>query len=103
MDNTALWKAWEGRVVAGKFPLRQWLGGSDQSAVFLTELGARKAAIKFVAAKVSDDKQLSPWRAAAQRSHPHLVHIFQAGPCAFHGTTLLFPITEHADEHLSQI
>jgi TonB family protein len=103
MDNTALWKAWEGRVVAGKFPLRRWLGGSDQSAVFLTELGARKAAIKLVAAKVSDDKQLSRWRAAAQRSHPHLVHIFEVGRCEFDGTTLLFLVTEYAEEDLSQI
>src|SRR5258708_19922489 len=103
MDNTALWKAWEGRVVAGKFPWRQWLGGSDQSAVFLTELGARKAAIKLVAAKVSDDKQLSRWRAAAQRSHPHLVHIFEVGRCEFHGTTLLFRGPEYAEEDLSQI
>ena len=106
MDNTALWKAWEGRVVAGKFPLRQWLGGSDHSAVFLTEFGrpqARKAAIKLMAAKVSDDKQLSRWRAAAQRSHPHLIHIFEVGRCEFDGTTLLFLVTEYAEEDLSQI
>ncbi len=103
MANTELWKAWEGRVVAGKFPLRRWLGGSDHSAVFLTELGARKAAIKFVAAKVSDDKQLSRWRAAAQRSHPHLIRIFEVGRCEIDGTTLLFLVTECGEEDLSQI
>jgi TonB family protein len=103
MHKTALWKAWEGRVVAGKFPLRQWLGSSDHSAVFLTELGARKAAIKLVAAKVSDDKQLSRWRAAAQRTHPHLIRIFEVGRCEFDDTTLLFLVTEYAEEDLSQI
>ena len=103
MANTELWKAWEGRVVAGKFPLRRWLGGSDHSAVFLTELGARKAAIKFVAAKVSDDKQLSRWRAAAQRSHPHLIRIFEVGRCEIDGTTLLFLVMEYGEEDLSQI
>jgi TonB family protein len=106
MDNTASWKVWEGRVVAGKFPLRRWLGGSDHSAVFLTELGrpqSRKAAIKLVAAKVSDDKQLSRWRAAAQRSHPHLIRIFEVGRCEVDGTTLLFLVTEYAEEDLSQI
>ena len=103
MDNTALWKAWEGRVVAGKFPLRRWLGGSDHSAVFLTERGARKAAIKLVTVTISDDKQLSRWRAAAQRSHPHLIHIFEVGLCEFDGTTLLFLLTEYAEEDLSQI
>src|SRR5258708_29335845 len=103
MDNTELWKAWEGRVVAGKFPLRQWLGGSDHSAVFLYELGARKAAIKFVAAKVSDDKQLSRWRAAAQRSHPHLIRIVEVGRCEIDDTTLLFLATDCGEEDLSQI
>lgn len=103
MHKTALWKAWEGRVAAGKFPLRQWLGGSDHSAVFLTEFGARKAAIKLVAAKVSDDKQLSRWRAAAQRTHPHLIRIFEVGRCEFDDTTLLFLVTEYAEEDLSQI
>ena len=106
MANTALWKAWEGRVVDGRFPLRKWLGGSDHSAVFLTELGrtqTRKAAIKLVAARVSDDAQLSRWRAAARRSHPHLAHIFEVGRCEFDGTTLLFLVTEYAEEDLSQI
>jgi TonB family protein len=71
--------------------------------VFLTELGARKAAIKFVAAKVSDDKQLSRWRAAAQRSHPHLIRIFEVGRCEIDGTTLLFLVMEYGEEDLSQI
>jgi hypothetical protein len=30
-------KQWEGRIVDGKFPLQKWLGGSEHSAVFLTE------------------------------------------------------------------
>ena len=106
MENTASWKAWEGRVVDGKFPLRKWLGGSDHSAVFLTELGSqqgRKAAIKLVAARVTDDQQLSRWRAAAQKSHPHLIHIFETGRCELDGTTLLFLVTDYAEEDLAQI
>ena len=31
------WKQWEGQIVNGTFPLRQYLGGSEHSAVFLTE------------------------------------------------------------------
>jgi TonB family protein len=106
MDNSALWKAWEGRVVDGRFPLRKWLGGTDHSAVFLTEMGRsqpRRAAIKLVAARVSDDAQLSRWRAAARMSHPHLIRIFEVGRCEFDGTTLLFLVTEYAEENLSQI
>src|SRR5579864_611524 len=46
------WKQWEGTIVDGKFRLEQFLGGSDHSAVFLTQPseGGAKAAIKFVPA-----------------------------------------------------
>ena len=61
-------KQWEGKVVNGIFPLRQYLGGSDRSAVYLTEIGGqnpRKAAIKLVEANIADaDIQLARWRLA---------------------------------------
>ena len=53
MSSAEEWRAWEGRVVGGKFPLRTWLGGSDHSAIFLTEQQekpSRKAAIKLIPA-----------------------------------------------------
>ena len=40
MSKPETWKSWEGRVVDGKFRLRQYLGCSDHSAVFLTETPA---------------------------------------------------------------
>lgn len=107
MSNPGEWKKWEGRV-DGKFPLRQWLGGSEHSAVFLTERPgqpSRKAAIKFIAADdaAEADRQLSRWRAAAQHSHPHLMRIYEAGRCRLDGTPLLYLLMEYAEEDLSQI
>ena len=29
---------WKGRVINGKFPLQQYLGGSEHSAIYLTEI-----------------------------------------------------------------
>ncbi len=52
MSSPEEWKKWEGRV-DGKFPLRHWLGGSEHSAVFLTERPGhadQKVAIKLIAA-----------------------------------------------------
>ena len=43
------WKDWEDQLVDGKFCLRQYLGGYEHSAVFLTDYGEpepQKAAIK---------------------------------------------------------
>jgi TonB family protein len=107
MSSIEVWKTWAGRVVEGKFPLRQWLGGSDHSAVFLTERSGsepRKAAVKLIAADSSEaDHQLARWRAAAQLSHPGLIRIFEAGRCRIDGTPLLYLVMEYAEEDLSQI
>ena len=107
MSNPEEWKKWEGRV-DGKFPLRHWLGGSEHSAVFLTERPgqpSQKAAIKLIAADdaAEADRQLARWRAAAQLSHPHLMRIYEAGRCRLDGTPLLYLLMEYAEEDLSQI
>ncbi|PYX49412.1 MAG: hypothetical protein DMG79_08770 [Acidobacteria bacterium] len=104
MSNPETWKKWEGRA-DGKFPLRQWLGGSDHSAVFLTERPGQtqKVAIKLIAADADADEQLVRWRAAAQLSHPHLMRIYDAGRCRMDGTPLLYLVMEYAEEDLSQI
>jgi TonB family protein len=101
---------WEGRVVAGKFPLREWLGGTEHGAVFLTERkqpsspATQKAVIKLIAADAGNaERQLSRWRAAAQLSHPHLIRIFEADRCQLNGSPLLYAVMEYADEDLSQI
>jgi TonB family protein len=100
-----VWKKWEGRFVGEKFPLRQWLGGSQHSAVFLTEHpGARKAAIKLIAAEnIEESAQLSRWAAAAKFSHPHVMQLFDGGSCVIEGVNLLYVVMEYADEDLAQI
>jgi TonB family protein len=107
MSNPETWKTWEGRVVGGKFPLRQWLGGSEHSAVFLTERpgqASQKVAIKLIAADPADaEGQLSRWRAAAQLSHPNLIRLYEIGRCQMNGTPLLYLVMEYAEEDLSQI
>jgi len=101
------WKSWEGRTVEGKFPLQQWLGGSDHSAVFLTQLPgvqSQRTAIKLV---VGDspwiEHQLEHVRAAIKLSHPHLIRLLEAGRCQMDKTTALFIVMEVADDDLSQI
>jgi TonB family protein len=119
---TELWKKWEGRVVDEKFPLRQWLGGSDHSAVFLTERTGKESgriAVKLIPAEnlypenlypdnlkqenVEDDAQLSRWAGAAKLSHPHLIRLFECGLCQIDGTRLLYIVMEYAEENLAEI
>src|SRR5712692_4778285 len=100
------WKQWEGQVVNGEFPLRQYLGGSEHGAVFLTEHGKQlqKAAIKLIPADPATT-ELPPSRGklAAELSHPRLIRLFQMGRCQLDGTELLYAVMEYAEEDLSQI
>jgi TonB family protein len=101
------WKQWQGQVVNGEFYLRQYLGGSENSAVFLTERGERepqKAAIKLLAAPPDESElQLFRWELAAKLSHPHLIRLFQMGRCHLGNVEMLYVVLEYAEENLSQL
>src|ERR1700688_2539790 len=99
------WKTWEGQAVDG-FPLRQYLGGSDHSAVYLTQLnssGEQKAAIKFIPADASAYAQLAKWRVAGELTHPHLLQLIRVGRCELANTNFLYVVMEFAEENLAEI
>jgi TonB family protein len=99
------WKQWEGQVVDNRFLLRSYLGGSEHSAVFLTERGVppQKVAIKFVQFDEPDaELQLFRWKHAAKLSHPHLLRTFESGRCHLGDFELLYVVMEYAEENLSQ-
>ncbi len=101
------WRRWQGQTVNGEFQLRGYLGGSEHSAVFLTEYDHRepqRAAIKLIPEDAPEaERQLKSWQAAAELSHPNLIRIFQLGHCEIEGTKLLYVVMECADENLAQI
>src|SRR6185437_1684178 len=99
-------RQWEGRTVAGKFPLHRYLGASNRSAVFLTERPedlSRKAVIKLIAAGPHVDVQETRLKLASKLSHPHLLQIFETGTCELADEQFLYVVTEFADEALSQV
>lgn len=99
-------KQWQGQTVGGHFPLEQYLGGSDSSAVFLTRLqgpAKTKAAIKLMPSGPDAEDRLADWRRAAQLSHPHLMRVFECGRGKIAGKELLYVVSEYADEHLGQV
>ena len=105
------WQQCEGQVIDG-FPLRQYLGGGEEHAVFLTELRgdpARKAVIKLTHADPeSSELQLRRWRLASELSHPNLMGLFERGswqlnPGPSNSVPLLYVVMEYADEDLAQV
>jgi TonB family protein len=101
------WKQWEGQVIADAFPLRQYLGGDGDHAVFLSEYGQpapQKAAIKIVLGPPeSTESQLSRWHLASKLSHPNLLRIFSKGGARLGDTPLIYMVMEYADESLAQV
>lgn len=102
---TEAWKTWEGQVVDG-FLLRQYLGGSDHSAVYLIELnnsGAQNAAIKFIPADAAGDAHIARWQVAGQLLHPNLLQLIRMGRCQLANSDFLYVVMEYVEEDLSQI
>src|ERR1700722_18296780 len=109
---TDVWKQFEGRVVDGAFPLQKWLGGSEHSAVFLTERSentSQKAAIKLISAQgfstgnIDEATQLARWANSAKLSHPHLIRLFESGRGQIGDAKFLYVVMEYAEENLAQI
>lgn len=101
------WKQWEGQIVNGTFLLRQYVGGSANSAVFLTERRGRepqRAVIKLIPADpATAGVQLARWEATAKLSHPHLLRLFESGSCQLDKVVLLYVVMEYAEDNLAQI
>lgn len=107
MNTAPIRSDWVGKVVDGRFTLLQWLGGSDWSSVFLTELGGdqpHKAAIKLIPADTGKaEARIAEWAARATVSHPNLIRLFHTGSCQIDGARMLYSVTEYAEEVLSEI
>lgn len=100
-----IWQHWEGRRI-DRFPLLQYLGGSDHSVVFLTERAGqpREAAIKLnLKNQRTPELQVPWWENIAKLRHAHLIQLFEAGLCRMDGVELPYCLMEYAEENLAQI
>src|SRR5437867_4840880 len=100
------WRQCEGQVIDNRFRLRHYLGGTEDSAVFLTQLAepqSKKAAIKFIPSGPNADLQISLWRRIMQLVHPNLLRIYDIGRCRIENRDRLYVVMEYAEEDLSQI
>ncbi|HEY4978622.1 MAG TPA: protein kinase [Candidatus Acidoferrum sp.] len=101
-----LWKRCEGQLVDEKFLLRQFLGNTNHSAVFLSESAGsepRKVILKFISAEIpAPEERLATWNKTSGLDHPHIVRLMDSGRCSMAGLELLYVVMEHADEELSQ-
>ena len=99
------WQQWDGRIVHATYPLLRYLGGSDHSAVYLTESAGASAAIKLVPADASyAPAQIASWELARELSHPNLVKILDTGLWhADEEQDMLFVVMEYCEESLDAV
>src|SRR5512146_1149188 len=101
------WDEWEGQIIDGRFPLLKYLGGTQHSAVFLTERPEgepRRTAIKLLPADDSTaEALLARWKAAAPLSHPDLLRLFEMGRGSLGEVAFAYILPEYAEEDLSQV
>ena len=105
MKVTSVQSDWVGRVIDGRFTLLQWLGRSDHSGVFLTELTgtpSQKAVIRLLPHDVSVGTRVA-FSIGASRTHANLERVLESGRCEIDDTQFIFVVTEFADEVLSEI
>jgi TonB family protein len=102
------WRRWEGLAADG-FPLQRYLGGTEHSGVFLTQMkgpggDSKEMAIKLISAgDVAAEEQLRQWKAAEEIEHPNLLRIYASGCCRLADLALLYVVMEYAEENLEQI
>ncbi len=96
-----------GQVIAGKFHLGEFIGGNENSSVFLTDYDgqeAPQAAIKMIAVDSAEAVgQLDRWGQAAKLSHPHLIRLSDMGRCELDHRPAVYVVMEYAEENLSSV
>lgn len=107
MNAAVAQERWQGQVIDGRYPLREWIGGSAHSAVFRTELPSvqlQPTAIKLIPADgMNAAQQIARWKESAALAHSNLLRIFDAGHCQIMGAHWLYIVMEFAEENLDQV
>src|SRR5213080_4478020 len=104
MDTAVFGNGWEGRVVEGRFPLLERVGGAGNCVLFLTVLqGLQEAIIELVSTDAGEAATYTAqWGFASSLSHPHLTRIFAAGRSTINERELVYVVTERPYATLSQ-
>src|SRR5690242_855545 len=84
------WEGLTGSTVCGKYLLRELLGSTDESAVFLGLRGDETVAVKLVPA----DGYVN---GTPKVEHPNLIRLIESGPMTSGGMAMRYIITEAAD------
>lgn len=97
-----LWNDFEGKTVAGRFPLERLLGPQGRSAFFATTAnGSGPAVIRLIETHFDEEEILGRWRTVMGLQEPHLQALTVCGETTLDGTKLVYAVLEPTDMELA--
>jgi TonB family protein len=96
------WKDCEGQLLDAKYPLEQYIGGDETSALFYS--GVMRAAIRIRRADAAQRAALlAHWDRVKLLRHPYLQEIEAAGASVLAGEPVAYLVMENGEENLGEI
>src|SRR6202051_2109648 len=99
-----LWNEYEGRTVAGTFPLQRLIRPEGRSSFFTTATeSGQDTVIRLIEAHYDEDEILARWRAVSQLKQDNLLALHRFGHVVMDDTSLLYAVMEATDADLGQV
>ena len=99
-----LWTEYEGRTIAGAYPLTKLIQPEGRSAFFSTSNGTGKpTVIRLIESHFDGDEILTRWRGVAALNHPNLVKLKSFGHVVVDETSLVYAVMEPVEANLGEI
>ena len=99
-----LWTEYEGRTIAGAYPLTKLIRPEGRSAFFSTSNGTGlPTVIRLIESHFDGDEILTRWRGVAALNHRNLVKLKSFGHVVVDETSLVYAVMEPVDANLGEI
>jgi hypothetical protein len=99
-----LWTEYEGRTIAGVYPLTKLIQPEGRSAFFSTSNGTGvPTVIRLIESHFDGDEILTRWRGVAALNHPNLVNLKSFGHVVVDETSLVYAVMEPVDANLGEM
>src|SRR6202020_446692 len=99
-----LWTEYEGRTIAGAYPLTKLIRPEGRSAFFSTSNGTGvPTVIRLIESHFDGDQILSRWRGVAALNHPNLVKLKSFGHVVVDETSLVYAVMEPVEANLGEV
>ena len=98
-----LWNEYEGRSIAGLFPLERLIRPEGRSAFFSTTTSGTSTVIRLIESHFDEDEILARWTGVSDLHQPNLLTLTRFGQAMMDETSLVYVVLEPTEADLSQI